>query len=382
MMGVTPNPKLTGVDLLLKECAADLGRADTFKPSEVGVYFGDPGKTVPDPYFGGKGPDRTGCNFCGGCMVGCRFGAKNTLDKNYLFFAEKAGTIIFPETTVTQIVPLNGAGTTDGYAIHTRHTTGWGPFAERRVFRARKVILAAGVLGTLRLLFHCKEIAKTLPWLSRCLGEQIRTNSEALLGSSCKDVPAEPFSTGIAITSIFHADPHTHVEPVRYSPGSSFMRLLAVPMIDGDHPILRPLRLLFSLLIHPLRYLRLLFAPKWAERTIIFLVMQTIDSTMRFKWGRGLFTLFRRDLVAADNSDGTSRKIQVFNPLGHQIARAFAKRTNGLPQNGINEVILGIPSTAHILGGCAIGKDAAHVVIDVNHEVFGYPGMYVCDGSA
>lgn len=377
MLGVTTNTMLGFVDQALKECADEMGRGDTFKPSEVGVYFGKPGETVPDPYFGGQGPERSGCIGCGGCMVGCRFGAKNTLVKNYLFFAEKLGVEIIPERTVTDLRPLPSGG----YEIHTECSTAW--FAkDRKTLHARNVVLSAGVLGTLKLLLRCKHETRSLSNLSDRLGHEIRTNSEALVGVTQLDAPARKrdYSQGIAISSIFHPDDHTHIEPVRYSAGSDFMRILAAPMADAGSRLTRPLKMLWAIISHPVSFARLTLNRDWARSTVIFLVMQTLDTKMRFKLGRNLFTLFRKRMTTAPE-DG-SMEIASYIPIGHEVARAFAKKVGGgIPQSAVNEVVLNIPTTAHILGGCGIGPDAARGVIDESHRVFGYDGLYVCDGS-
>lgn len=393
MLGVTPNPLLTPADLHLKQIAEEMGKGESFQPSRVGVFFGTPKKTVPDPYFGGEGPERTGCHFCGGCMVGCRHGAKNTLMKNYLYFAEKKGAVILPERTVDCIRPLSEGegGSILGYEVRTTQTTVWFD-SKPKSFRARKVILSGGVLGTVDLLLRCRDILRTLPNLSKKLGSLVRTNSEAILAVSERENPPTPgsepliegkarqdHSYGVAITSIFHPDDHTHIEPVRYSSGSSVMRFLAAPMADGSHLLMRPLRLIATALIHPLDTLKLWFKSMWAERTVILLVMQTLDNHMRFTLGRNIFTGFRKRMTTA--SDQGPLSIPSYIAVGHEVARRFAKRVNGIPQNSIPEVFLNIPTTAHILGGCPIGKDETTGVISTQHEVFGYPGLYVCDGS-
>lgn len=378
ILGVAPNPKITDADKILRECAKDMGKEDTFKAADVGVFFGEPGKTVTDPYFGGEGPARSGCVFCGGCMVGCRYNAKNTLMKNYLWFAEKKGVTIIPEREVTAITPLQGLET--GYEVQTVQSTAWIK-KNKKTWRAKNVIVSAGVLGTLHLLLKCKYQTKTLPNLSDELGKHVRTNGEAIIGvSEVGSHQKHDYSEGIAISSIFHADEHTHVEPVRYPRGSSFMRLLAAPMVDGESRFLRPLKWIATVLFHPIQTLQLLLNRDWAKSTLILLVMQTLDNKMRFVLGRNLFTLFRKRLTTV--SEVGEGRIPSYIPIANQIGRAFAKKVNGIPQNAINEVLLNIPTTAHILGGCAIGTSAQTGVIDKNHEVFGYPHLYVCDGSA
>ncbi len=377
MLGVTTNPYLTDVDHKLREIAVEMNRGDTFRPSQVGVYFGEPGKTVADPYFGGEGPDRTGCLYCGACMVGCRHGAKNTLDKNYLYFAEKKGAEVLPETNVRLIRPIAGG---EGYELEVERSTAWF-LKNRRVIRARKVVLAAGVLGTLHLLFRCKNVFRTLPKVSDRLGDEVRTNSEALVGVTSRHVDLKkPFTDGIAISSIFHPDKDTHVEPVRYPKGADFMRILAAPMADGAHWLMRPLRMFAAMFLRPLDTMRLVSRMRWAETTVIFLVMQTLDNKMRFRLGRGFLTLFRRRLRT--EAEPGAPAIPTYIPVGNQVARRFAEKIDGIPQSAVNEVLLNIPTTAHILGGCAIGAGPDRGVIDSSHQLFGYPGMYVCDGSA
>ena len=375
MLGVARNPHLTEVDEKLREVAREMGRESTFTGVDVGVFFGngtcdDLGKAYADPYFGGKGPERNACRLCGACMVGCRYNAKNTLDKNYLYFAEKLGVKIIPETSVRDVRPVGGGDGAQGYEVHVERSTAW--FAKnRRVLTARSVVLSAGVLGTVKLLLRCRDANGSLPRLSRRLGFGVRTNSEALLGVTTRDSKKD-LSHGIAITSGFYADDVTHIEPVRYPAGSSFMRLLAAPMADAGNGFTRPLKLILATLAHPLDALRLLLGLRWAERTVILLVMQTLDNKMRFKLGR-----------LGQLTTETNKKEQVpsYIAIGHIVARALARKLNAIPQSAVNEVLLQIPTTAHVLGGCGIGSDAEHGVINSRHEVFGYKNLYVCDGS-
>ena len=382
MLGVTANPRLTFVDHLMKEVADDMGKGDTFKPAQLGVYFGEPGKTVSDPYFGGEGPERTGCTDCGGCMVGCRYGSKNTLDKNYLWFAEKRGAKVLPEFNVIDIRPVGGADAdgSQGWEVIAEKSTDF-PFIRRKhVFRARNIVLSAGVLGTVNLLLKCKSETGSLVRLSERLGAVVRTNSEALVGvTELSPTKEKDYSRGAAITSIFHPDEHTHIEPVRYSKGSSFMRLLAVPMVDGGHPWVRPLKFVLTLVSQPVRTLKLMLHRRWAETTVVFLVMQTLDNHMSFKLGRNLFTLFRKRMTT--HIDSSMPQVPSYIPVGHQVARAFAAKVGGVPQSAVNEVVLNIPTTAHVLGGCPIGASIDSGVVDRDHRVFGYQGMWICDGS-
>ena len=386
MLGVTTNPRLGFPDRVLQEIANDMGRGETFAPAQLGVFFapeGQEGKEVEDPYFGGEGPKRRGCIHCGGCMVGCRHNAKNTLVKNYLFFAEKKGAEIIAERKVLNVRPLLRAelvkSSDMGYAIETVCSTAWFQ-KNRRTLRAPNVIFAGGVLGTLQLLLKCKYITQSLPKISDRLGFDVRSNSEALVGVTQPHASEkEDYSVGPAITSIFHPDDHTHIEPVKYSKGSDFMRLLAAPMADGGQRWLRPLKMLWSVVRSPRNALRLLLNRDWASNTVILLVMQTLDNKMRIQLRRSPFTFFRKTM-STSRQDGVP-EIPTYIPVGNEVARKFADKVGGIPQSAINEVLLNIPSTAHILGGCAIGGDPQSGVIDPEHRIFGYSGLYVCDGS-
>lgn len=379
MLGVTANPREWPADRALKAIAEELGQFNTFGPTEVGVFFGEEGKTVPDPYFGGEGPARAGCQHVGACMVGCRNNAKNTLVKNYLYFAEKWGAQIQAEARVHDIHPLP-ALQPDGarYEIEYHRSTAWLFKPPQRV-RARNIVLSAGVLGTLGLLFRCRNITRSLPDLSPRLGEMVRTNSEALLAILNRDRQAD-FSKGVAITSIFSADAVTRVEPVRYPAGSSLMLFLtAAPLIEAGNNILaRLLKIIWTTVRHPIDFVNARLLPPTARRTTILLVMQTTDNFMRLRWKRHLSTLFRRGLVSERDRE---RPVQAEIDIAHRVARAFAARTNGIALGALNESLLNIPTTAHILGGCPIGRDAEQGVVDLGFQVHNYPGMYVVDGS-
>ncbi|HEU4563215.1 MAG TPA: GMC family oxidoreductase, partial [Gemmatimonadaceae bacterium] len=380
MLGVAPNPRLGPADHILREIAAELGTASTFRPTTVGAYFGEPGREgveVPDPYFGGEGPPRRGCTHCGGCMVGCRHGAKNTLPKNYLWLAERWGAVVQAEREVRDIRPLP-EGEPDGarYEVVHRSSTALLGRGERRV-RARNVIVAAGALGTMRLLFRCRDVTRSLAALSPRLGDVVRTNSEALLGAMARDDRTD-FSRGIAITSIVNADPVTTIEPVRYPAGSSAMRLLSGPMISGGSIPARIAKSAWEIVRRPVDFLRSFVFPRWAQRTTIILVMQTEDNRLRLRLGRSIFTLFRRGLVSRPDEQ---RAIPTTIAIGHHVARRFAERIGGVAAGSINEGLLNIPMTAHILGGCPVGADAREGVVDEGARVHGYPGLYVVDGS-
>jgi cholesterol oxidase len=377
MLGVTANPRLWPADHVLKGIAQELGQEHTFRSTTVGAFFGPAGVEVTDPYFGGEGPSRTGCIHCGGCMVGCRHNAKNTLVKNYLYLAEKWGAEVRPECEVRDIRTLQrDQHARARYEVLYHRSTAWFGAPLRRVY-ACNVVVAAGTLGTLRLLFRCREITRSLPDLSRRLGDMVRTNSEALLGVVSRNLNTY-YSEGIAITSIFYADPVTTIEPVRYPAGSDLMRFLSGPLIASGSLPRRLLMSVADLLKRPLDFLRTHVLPGWARRTTILLVMQTEDNRIRMRLGRHLVTLFRRKLVSQPDDNHT---IPTSIPIGHQVTRRFAEQTNGIASGTINEALLNIPMTAHILGGCPFGRDAQEGVIDLECQVHNYPGLYIVDGS-
>jgi len=386
MLGVTRNPKLWQADDLLKQFADERGMGHTFRATDVGAYFDEPNVNVPDPYFGGEGPARAGCRHCGGCMVGCRYNAKNTLPKNYLYFAEKNGAKIISESEVVDIRPLtvdsgrstvNGLPSELGYEVEFQTSTRFLNATRQRV-QARRVILSAGVMGTIKLLLNLRDVKKSLPNLSPRLGDMVRTNSEALLGSVARKSDIN-YSEGVSISSIYNHDEITRVEPVRYPDGSSLMRFLAAPLIDTDVSVpVRILKFLGWAITHPLDFLKALVLPGWAHNVTILLVMQHADNRMRFRIGRSFFTLFRRGMVA-DKEPGYEIHAQVKG--SHELTRDFAKRTNGVALGSIGENLLGLPTTAHILGGSPIGKNSTEGVVNENFEVHNYPGLYIIDGS-
>jgi len=370
MLGASPCRFDTDADRILAAVARERG-LELERP-HVGVFQGKPGVTVPDPYFDGQGPPRTGCIACGGCLLGCRHGAKNTLDQNYLYLAERGGLALRPETEVTWIRPLpEDEG--PGYRVEARERG-----RRRRVFRARRLILSAGVLGTVDLLLRLRESPEGLPQLSPRVGSFVRTNSEALIGvtSNRKDLD---FSRGIAITSLVHTDPHSHIEPCRYPAGSSFFRLLCAPHV-GQGPL--PARLaqaLSAFLGRPLASMRAVLANEWARRTLVLLYMRTLEGHLDFKLGRSWANGFQRGLTT-HLADGPAPAASI--PEASELAQAFADKCEGVPQSLLTETVLGIPSTAHILGGAVMGADADAGVIDHEHRAFGYEGLYVIDGSA
>lgn len=372
MLGAAPNPVETAADRVIQEIGVEMGREDHYRPTEVAVFFGEPNRLVPDPYFDGEGPARVGCNFCGACMTGCRVGAKNTLDKNYLYLAEKQGAEVMPETEVTAVRPLPEGG----YEVITKASLGK-PRTDR--LTADRVILAGGVMGTVPLLLKMKESADGLPDLSDRVGDFVRSNSEALFGVVTTR-PEFDFSKGVAITSILHTDDHSHVEPVRYGSGSGFFRLLVAPHAPAPTVLARLWGALRAVIRHPLRWIRAIFVPNMAKHSAILLYMRTIEGSLRMRLGRDLRTGFRRGLVT--EVDDPSQAPSAFMAEATEIAERFADKVDGVPTTMITETLFGVPSTAHILGGACMGKSAEHGVINDRHEVFHYPGLYVIDGSA
>ncbi|MCJ7566800.1 MAG: GMC family oxidoreductase [Anaerolineales bacterium] len=380
MLGRTTSPSITEADKIMRTVAEKMGRGSTFKNLPVGVYFGTQGVEDDDPFFGGEGPRRSGCTFCGGCMIGCRENAKNTLPKNYLYFAKKKGVEIRPEAQVTEISKVED-GVVDGARYRLRYHN------SKRAIRsgnaevyATNVIVAAGVIGTLNLLLHCRDISNTLTELSGRLGENVRTNSEALLGVTDLE-SASNHTEGIAISTVFHADDVTHIEPFRFPEGSSFMyRLLGAPMIEaGQAGIANRLwLLLLAILRHPWSFIKSKIDPSWGRRTFGILLMQTEDNLMRVKLGRSLHTLFRLGLTS---DRGTEKQVHAEIPIGHQVVRAMAAEIDGLPMGNIVEGAMNASMTAHILGGCLMGNSDAEGVVNRELEVFNYPGMYIVDGS-
>jgi cholesterol oxidase len=355
MLGVTVQPSMTPSDEVVRAVAEEMGAGGTFCRTPVGVFFGEPGKTVPDPYFGGAGPERTGCVECGDCMIGCRTGAKNRLDLNYLYLAERAGAVVHPDTTVTSLRPVD-----EGWVVESR----------KGRFTARQVVLAAGALGTQRLL-HAMRDTGVLPRLSARLGSLTRTNSEALLGAQARSVPERPYSAGVAITSSFHPDADTHIEPVRYGPGSNAMGLLSTLLVDGGGRLPRPLRFLGQALRHPALLLRTLSARRWSDKTIIALVMQTLDNSLTVR-------RTRRGRLTTGPGHGPANPTWI--PVGHEAVRRMAKHIGGYPGGSLGDVF-DIPMTAHILGGATIGDSPETGVVDAYQRVWGYTGLHIVDGS-
>ncbi len=372
MLGVTRVRDMSPADKVMQKVADRLGCADTFELQQVGVYFGEPDITAADPYFDGRGPDRTGCNLCGGCMVGCRYNAKNTLPKNYLYLAEKLGVQIFPDTRA-KLIHAEPAG---GYRVETNRPTAW-ISGRRNVFRGTNLVLSAGVLGTMRLLMECRQ-SGTLDRLSPMLGARVRTNSETLSGATARSRQVD-YSRGVAITSSIYPDSVTHIEPVRYPHGSDLLSLVATLFTEQAGPVLRPLKWLWNVMRHPLRFLQTLNPIGWASKTVILLVMQTLDNSVRVRLGTRRWWPFGRALISEREDDRP--KVPVCIPVAQKATRILAEEIDGIALNAANEVLLNIGTTAHILGGCAIGPTPATGVIDGHNQVYGYEGMYIVDGS-
>jgi len=369
MLGVTTYPGFTPADKVMKQVAEEMGVGETFRPTPVGVFFGEPGVEVDDPYFGGAGPRRTGCINCGECMTGCRHNAKNTLTKNYLYLAEKAGAEVYSLTTVTSVEPLPEE-TGGGYAIDTRRTSN--KKATRR-FTAQQVVFAASALGTAKLLHRLRDEGK-LPRLSDRLGVLTRTNSESLLGAISRDRDVD-YSYGVAITSSFHPDEITHIEPVRYGKGSNAMSLLQTVLTDGDGDKPRWRTWLRELGVQR-KNIRWLYDLKhWSERTVIALVMQTADNSIT--------TFGKRDRLGRwrlTSKQGHGAPNPSWIPVANQVVRRMARLMNGTPGGTIGEPF-NVPMTAHFIGGCAIGDSPASGVVDPYHRVYGYDGLHIVDGS-
>jgi cholesterol oxidase len=371
MLGGTSNPGFRDADLVLKTLAGKIGREESHQPVKASAFFGEPEITVADPYFDGAGPDRSGCRFCGGCMVGCRYNAKNSLDKNYLYLAEQNGAVIMTGSTAREVIPLDPEGKS-GYRVTwrqgDREKGRQGDRERDGSFTAGAVVLAAGVLGTVELLLRMKS--SHLPYLSEKTGKDIRTNNESLIGVVSHDNQYN-FSEGLAIGSILNLGDHVHVEPVRYSDGSDFMRALSLPMKNGKNLPTRLLKVFGDFLFHPIDNLRILFKPNMARSTVILLIMQQKDITLEFIRGkRGLQTIINGKEIPS-----------AFIPEAEPVANEFARLVKGKPLVLAHETLFGTPTTAHIFGGAVMGSSPEEGVTNAQNRVFGYQNMYVCDGS-
>jgi cholesterol oxidase len=376
MLGVVENPLRTPADDVMEQVATEMGVGDTFHPTPVGVFFGGPndpqGTTVADPYFGGAGPDRQTCVGCGSCMTGCRHNAKNTLVKNYLYLAEQRGARVLPLTTVTRVAPRSSGG----YDVHVRFTKAKARRrSARRVLTAEHVVLAASSLGTQRLLHRMRDEGH-LPNISPRLGFLSRTNSESILGAIAPDTRVD-YSEGIAITSSFHPDPDTHIEPVRYGKGSNLMSLLQTVLTDGDGPEPRWRTWLREMWLQRRNVRNLYDMKHWSERTVIALVMQSLDNSITTYTKKVPGT--RRRYLTSRQGHGVPNPTWI--PAGNTAVRAMARLLGGTAGGSIGEPF-NRPLTAHFLGGCAIGDRPETGVLDPWQRVYGHPGLHVADGSA
>jgi cholesterol oxidase len=379
MLGVVRNPTMTPSDEVMKQVAEEMGVGDTFSMTPVGVFFGrdgrkEPGVEVDDPFFGGAGPNRRGCKEVGECMSGCRWGAKNTLVKNYLYLAERAGAKVHPETTVVTVRPLERGG----YAVETVRTGAWRAARTTRTFTAEQVVFAAGTWGTQQLL-HRMKAQGLLPKISARLGVLSRTNSEALGGAmtTLRNRKKHDFTRGVAITSSIHPDEYTHIEPVRYGKGSNAMGLLTTVMTDGGGQVPRWVKWLAQVARHPGQLASLYGGINhWSERAVIGLTMQTLDNSITVHPKR---TMFGRFKLTSEQGHGVPNPTWI--PAANEAMRRIAAKIGGFPVNSAGEMV-DIPMTAHFIGGCAIGDSAESGVVDAYHRMYGHPGLHVVDGSA
>lgn len=382
MLGVTQNRILGPADLLLKQAAQSAGIGNTFYRTNVGIFQPPDGQagnqTFPDPFFGGLGPERTTCIGCGGCMMGCRYRAKNTLDLSYLYLAEQRGARIFPETRVVDVKPLGGCSNdgSHGYEVSTVRSTTWLHGRADRV-TCRAVVFSASSLGTMALLFQLKEKG-SLPAISSQLGKHVRTNSESLIGARTPGY-AEDLSQGVAIGSGIYLDEHTHIEAVRYPKGSDTMGFLTTILTNG-RPGPRRIALwlknvIFSMLRHPFKTVRVLQPLGWAKEFVCLLCMQALDGEIEMHWQRPWFWPFKKALMSRGD------KVPTYIPKANEFAQKYARLTGGFPMSMLPEILFDVPGTAHCIGGCVIGDSADHGVVDSRHRVFNYKNMYICDGS-
>jgi cholesterol oxidase len=373
MLGVQTVQRESDGQTILQQVGEHFGVAHTFRRTPVGVFFGKAGETVPDPYFGGEGPARTGCTFCGACMVGCREGAKNTLLKNYLWFAEKRGAEVLPEREVVDIRPLGAADGSDGYRITTELPGAWF-LKQRRTFTARGIVMSAGALGTNRLLAKCKHTG-ALPRISDRLGQLVRTNSESILAVRLPNGMARPWND-VAISASIYPKPDTHIEFVTYGRYGDFMALLYTLLTGDGNRLTRPLLWLGQVLRHPVRFLKTLWPVGWSRSTVIFLVMQSLDNAIAFRAKKDLF-----GGVSLTTEQDPEKPNPTFIEVGNRAAQWLAQKTGGTAQSMLLEALANIPTTAHILGGAVIGRDATTGVVDSQSRLFGYRNFLVCDGS-
>ncbi|HRD10765.1 MAG TPA: GMC family oxidoreductase [Mycobacterium sp.] len=374
MLGVGPVPFDSVHQQWIRDMGRHFGTEETVTRAPTGVFFGEPGKRVPDPYFGGAGPDRTGCTRCGACMVGCRVGAVNSLTQNYLWFAERNGVQILPEHQVVDVTPLGNPDGSDGYRVSTEHPRG-ARYGNTKTYTCSGVVFAGGALGTNELLANCKH-GGSLPRISDRLGQLVRTNSESVLTvrlpedrDTWRDVTA---------SSSVHVDADTHIEFLTYGPRADMLGLLYTVLVGDGTRVTRPLKWLAAIAAHPRQWLRTLWPVGWSRRMVMLLVMQSRDNAISFRARKRRFGRGYR-LATIQNTDKPN---PTYIDIGNQAARWLAARTGGIPQSNILEALGNIPTTAHLLGGAAIGTDATQGVVDENLNVYGYRNMLICDGAA
>ncbi len=370
MLGRAENPHRGQMDAWLEQTAYSLGVHESYGRVPQGIYFDRPGETVPDPYFDGRGPARTGCIQCGACLTGCAYNAKNSLDKNYLYLAEQLGAEIIPEQRARLIRPTDG-----GYEIEAESPFGG---TDVRTYHAKKVFVAAGVLGSVELLLSCRDVHRTLPNLSPQLGKLVRTNSEAVVGILSDDKSLD-LTHGTAISSHFHANERTHITQNRFPRGYDFMRFYMGPMVDEARPLRRALKTLGKLALAPRRFVRSIIGRNWYKRVSVLTVMQSDDQHLALRLGRSWLTGFRRSLISVSAATSPAH---AYIEEANRAARAFAHASGGAPLNVLLESVGNLSITAHILGGCAMGPNIAEGVIDARNEAFSYPNLFVVDGSA
>jgi cholesterol oxidase len=378
MLGVVVHEDDDPADQLLRELGEHLGVGETYRKTPIGVYLDNEGETVPDPYFGGEGPERTGCLHCGRCMVGCPHGAKNTLVKNYLWLAEHRGARVEPERLVTEVRPLgaaDGADGSEGYAV-TSERSGLLPGRGRRTVTARGVVFAAGPLGTNKLLQRCR-LGGALPKISNRLGELVRTNSEMILAVTVPEDYPDDLTKRVAITSSIWTDPHTHIETVTYGHDGDSMSALYTLLTGDGTKATRPLKLLGQIARHPVNFLKIMRPKGWSRRTIIVLVMQTLDNAIALRPKRK-----RNGDVRLTTEQDPEKPNPTFIPVANEAAEWLAERTGGIAQSSFSEALFNVPSTAHILGGAVIGASPQDGVVDNKQRIFGYENLLVCDGAA
>ncbi|HAD11750.1 MAG TPA: GMC family oxidoreductase [Saprospirales bacterium] len=367
MLGATPNPRFFDGEKALEQLASEIGKAGEVHPTHVAIFFDKTGKKQPDPYFGGKGPERSGCTYCGACMTGCRYNAKNTLDKNYLYLAQQLGTEILAEKEVTDVRPVGPPDGSEGYEVTFRDATRF--FKTSTTLRTRGVVFAGGVLGTVALLLKLKK--SSLPRLSDMVGKQVRTNNESLIAVTQLEGHADQ-SQGIAIGAILDTDEHSHLELCRYGSGSGAWRLTFLPFVEGPNALVRSFKMLADLLLHPRQYWKYFRVKDWAKNSQVMLFMQTLNSTITFRrtwWGS------MRTAVVGEE------KPTAFIPRAIELARKFEQIMKGKAFAFGLTPLMGIPGTAHILGGAVMGDSPETGVIDAQNRVYGYQNILVCDGS-